>query len=81
MPRTKSEAQVRGKVEVTPYEYTNATINRLLDEDETLFVVQGPYGRVPLLADTEEEAVDRYVARFLHEIEEDEVEAVTEAVA
>lgn len=81
MPRTKSEAQVRGKVEVRLYEHTNELINHLLDDDETWFVIQGPYGRVPILADTAEEAVDRYISKFLHEIEEIEEEIVTEEVA
>ena len=69
-------------MEVTRYERTNATINRLMDDEDTIWIVQGNYGRVPILADTEEEAKNRYVARFLHEIEIDEVEeeAVTEPV-
>lgn len=71
MPRTKSEAQVRGKVEVRLYEYTNELINHLLDDDETWFVVQGNHGRVPLLAANEEEAKDRYVAKFASRAVED----------
>ena len=77
--RSKSEGQVRAKLEIALYENTNETINRLMEEDDTIYIVQGPYGRVPILADTEEEAADRYVQKFLGEIEEDE--AVTESVA
>lgn len=76
--RSKSEGQVRAKLEVSPYENTNETINRLMEEDETVWIVQGPYGRVPVLADTAEGAADRYVARFLGKIEEDAEEVVTE---
>lgn len=39
----------------------NETIDRLLnDDDETLFIVQGSNGRVPILATNEQEARERY---------------------
>lgn len=31
-----------------------------MDPDDTLWVVQGPHGRMPILADDEESAVRRY---------------------
>lgn len=77
--RSKSEGQVRSKLTVAPYENTNAVINRLMDEGDVIFICQGPYGRVPVLAATEQEAADRYVAKFLHMAEIEE-EVVTELV-
>lgn len=69
MARTKNEWMIRRKIEVTPYGHTNETVNRLMVNDDgtmdSIFVVQGAYGRCPIIADTEEEAVDRYVEKYL----------------
>lgn len=46
--------------EVKKYEETNEIINGLLEEDETLWIVQGSKGRKVFIVDTEEEARDRY---------------------
>lgn len=64
-----SESMVRNRAEVTPYEHTNEKMNSLMD-DETVWIVQGRYGRKPIIADTAEEALDRYI--LLNHVEDEE---------
>ena len=57
----------RNVPEVAKYEGGNETIDRLLAEhwpDETLWHVNGVYGRKPVTADTREEALRIYEEKF-----------------
>lgn len=47
----------------TPYEGTNETINRLMTEDDKVWIVQGVIGRLVIIAGSEEEAEADYNAR------------------
>lgn len=69
MAKTKSEWVVRRSVEVEPYGFENEVMNRLMD-DETVWIVQGALGRIPIIADTAEEAVDEYIDRHMDKAEE-----------
>jgi hypothetical protein len=52
--------------EVVRYTGSNAILNAVYDEetDGTLWMVQGVIGRLPILADSREAAVEEYVRRF-----------------
>jgi hypothetical protein len=63
---------IRRKLEVTPYAGTNDVINRLMDDDDTVWIVQGNHGRVPVFADSVDEAKDRYVQKFAKRIADEE---------
>lgn len=54
------------------YDFSNERLNALL-EDETVFIVNGPRGRRPMIADTEDEAITDYLNRFYEEDEENEI--------
>ena len=41
----------------------NEILDGVLEEDDIVFIVQGSNGRVPILADTPEEAESLYLAR------------------
>lgn len=71
MARSTKAATIRRKLEATPYDGSNEFLNRILD-DETVFVVQGSFGRVPIIADTAEEAKDAYVEKYAVEIKREE---------
>lgn len=49
------------------YEYVRGTNERLdaIIGDQKVFIVNGARGRVPVVAETEAEAVEVYVARYL----------------
>ena len=66
------ESEVRRRAEVTPYLETNETINRLLSDDEMVWIVQGRYGRAPILANTAEEAMDSYIDKYRSRMGQDE---------
>lgn len=51
------------KAKAVPYDYSNKIANAMISDDETWFIVQGPAGRVPVMADDEAAAVARYVER------------------
>lgn len=63
--------QLRRRLEVTDYEFTNETINRLMDDGDKVMIVQGSYGRVPILANDAEEAKDRYLEKFHKQVTEE----------
>ena len=43
-------------------------------DGETVWIVQGALGRIPIIADSEEEALDGYIERYIHRAEEPEEE-------
>lgn len=71
----KSAEIARRYLQVSKYEGTNERMNALMD-GETVWIVQGPSGRRPIIADTEQQAEDEYVRFYLksNDLEEDEVE-------
>lgn len=63
-----------GNPKAQRYSGGNATIDRLLAEhwpDETLWHVNGPQGRLPITATTEQEAIEIYVRRAKGNEEDD----------
>lgn len=48
------------KITAVPYEYTNDRLNQLIGWD-IVWIVQGPRGRLPIVADTQQEAIEKYV--------------------
>ena len=42
---------------------TNERLDALLEENEVVWIVNGPRGRVPISASTKEEALEKYQAR------------------
>lgn len=58
------------KVEVTQYAGTNEVINRLMDE-ETVWIVQGPAGRRPIIAVSREVALEEYEQFYTERFERD----------
>lgn len=71
-----SEKKVRSSAKVEPYDGQNARMNELMvNEDgsvDSVFIVQGQYGRRPIMADSEEAAVDRYVELCMAQIKYDQ---------
>lgn len=54
------------QITVSRYEHTNELINvlldrNMLDEDEFLWIVQGTWGRLPIIAGSEEQAIKSYL--------------------
>lgn len=47
----------------TPYEGTNETINRLMTEDDKVWIVQGVIGRLVVIAGSAGEAEKKYNKR------------------
>lgn len=64
MIKTKVKESAKSvKVTVELYRRgTNEFLDTVLEDHETLWIVQGPYGRRPTLANTEAEAIERYRA-------------------
>ncbi|MDN4162952.1 hypothetical protein [Nocardioides abyssi] len=59
-------------MEVTDYvPGTNHLLDAMMD-GEAVKIVQGMYGRTPIIANTDEEAADRYVEKYRNRIKQDE---------
>jgi hypothetical protein len=43
-----------------------------MGDDDVIWIVQGNHGRVPVLANSEEEAKNRYVEKFSNRISDEE---------
>lgn len=71
----QTKKQVLNNTDAARYTGGNETIDRYLD-DEPLWIVQGPLGRVPILAGTEEQALEDYWIKYNKRVTEDE--SVTE---
>lgn len=68
-PITKKQARFRTLENTFAYTYSNDVINKWLEDDELIWMVNGPDGRRPIYADSKEEAVEDYLSRFYRELE------------
>lgn len=51
----------RKNLQIHRYEMgTNEYLDKIIEDTDTVWIVQGPVGRRPILANTKEEALDKY---------------------
>lgn len=50
------------QIKITSYDYSNAHLNQMAGWD-IVWIVNGPLGRLPIVADTPEEAKTLYLAK------------------